>query len=189
MKVGVLAIQGSVAEHMEALSQCGVTAVPVKDLESLKSVQGLILPGGESTTIGKLLKRFGLGPEIVKRAKAGMPIYGTCAGAILLAKEIKNDVPEYSLNLIDITVARNAYGSQLDSFEADLKIPILGKKAVPAYFIRAPLITRVGKNCEILASFKKQPVLVQEGNLLVSTFHPELTEDLRVHRYFMEMCR
>ncbi|MDD4352196.1 MAG: pyridoxal 5'-phosphate synthase glutaminase subunit PdxT [Candidatus Gracilibacteria bacterium] len=186
MRIGVLSIQGSVAEHLAALSKCGVEAVPVKDADTLKKVQGLILPGGESTTIGKLLKRFGLG-DAIKKAK--IPLYGTCAGAILMAQEILNDVPEYSLDMMDITICRNAYGAQQESFVIDLEVPIFGKKKVPAYFIRAPKIVRVGKGCEVLAKLKKDPVLVRQGNLLVSTFHPELTEDLRVHRYFVEMCR
>lgn len=189
VKIGVLAIQGSVVEHLEILEKCGAQAVLVKKLEHLNKAQALILPGGESTTIGKLLKRFGLGSEISKRAKAGMPLYGTCAGAILMAKEILNDQPEYSLNLMDVGIERNSYGAQLDSFITELNIPVLGKQKVPAYFIRAPKITRVGKNCEVLAKVSEDPVLIREGNLLISTFHPELTEDTRVHRYFLEMLK
>jgi len=189
MTVGVLSIQGSVAEHLECLKKCGVDAVSVKTPEHLEKVQGLILPGGESTTIGKLLNRFGLGPEIVKRAKSGMPIYGTCAGAILMAMEILNDSPEYSLELMDISIERNPYGSQLESFEADLDIPIFDKKKVPAYFIRAPKIVRFGKNCEVLAKLDGSPVLVRENSLLVSTFHTELTKDMRIHELFIDIVR
>lgn len=204
IQIGVLAIQGSFAEHIHALLKLGVTAREVRTLEDLRSVDGLIMPGGESTTIGKLLKIYKMDTEIKARAsqkKKPLVIWGTCAGAILLAKEVAAPKPDI-LGLLDIAITRNAYGSQIESFETTLPAPKFGKKPLSAVFIRAPRITRVGKGVEILARYavplagapgaaqhSDEAVLVQYNNLLASTFHPELTEDLRVHEYFITLTQ
>lgn len=200
MQIGVLDIQGSVTEHAEALERAGAQVVLVKKLEDLRRVNGLIIPGGESTTIGKLLERFGLGKEIVRRAKGEdeqkpMPIWGTCAGAILIAKKIVGKQSADKLNLMDITVERNAYGRQLESQETQLQWGGTEEGArkvstkIPAVFIRAPRIAEVSKNVEILAKYEGDIVAAREGNFLATTFHPEMTTDTTVHRYFMDMCR
>lgn len=183
MKIGVLALQGSVIEHVKMLKRCGVEPILVKLPHDLNEINGLIIPGGESTTIGKLMKRYELDKEIKRRYKEGMPIYGTCAGAILLAKSII-DSKQPKLRLMDISVKRNDYGRQVDSFEAELDI--FGKP-FRGIFIRAPVIDAVHDGCKILGKFRDKPVMVEQGNLLVSTFHPELTNDLRLHKYFVEM--
>ncbi len=193
MKIGILDIQGSVTEHLEMLNKIkNVEAVLVKKSEDLKEVKGLIIPGGESTTIGKLLRRFGLRDEIIKRVKKGMAVWGTCAGAILLAKKIVGKENADSLNLMDIVVERNAYGRQLDSFETqvefDCGIGGFGYKC-PAIFIRAPKILKAEKSVEVLAKYKDEIIAAREKNMLATTFHPELTEDEKVHKYFVEMCR
>jgi len=183
MKVGVLALQGSVKEHVSALKKCGVEAVLVKLPRDLDEINGLIIPGGESTTIGKLMKQYGLDKVIKRRYSEGMPIYGSCAGAILLAKDIVGS-NQPKLGLMDVSILRNNYGRQVDSFEAELDVfdePFNG------IFIRAPVISSVHDGCKILSEFENKPVLVEQGNLLVSTFHPELTSDLRVHKYFIDM--
>ncbi|MBI5754951.1 pyridoxal 5'-phosphate synthase glutaminase subunit PdxT [Candidatus Peregrinibacteria bacterium] len=187
MNIGVLAIQGSVSEHLSALKQCGVQACEVRDRKSLSEVSGLIIPGGESTTIGKLLKLYGLDVAIIERVAGGMPVYGTCAGAIVLSKKTTGKKPNI-VQLLDIDTARNAYGRQIESFSTQISAPTLSRKPIPAVFIRAPKIIRVGKNVEILARFHNEPVFVREKNILASTFHPELTNDLSVHRYFIAAC-
>lgn len=186
MTIGVLAIQGSVSEHLSALMRCGVQACEVRDRESLSQVSGLIIPGGESTTIGKLLRLYGLDRDIVRRVQQGMAVYGTCAGAILLSKKTTEPAPDL-LRLLDIDTERNAYGRQVESFSTQISAPTISQKLIPSVFIRAPKIIRVGKNVEILARFRNQPVLVREKNILASTFHPELTDDMAVHRYFIHM--
>lgn len=183
MKIGVLALQGSVKEHVNMLKRCGVEAVLVKLPRDLKDINGLIIPGGESTTIGKLIKKYGFDKEIKRRYSDGMPIYGTCAGAILLAKKII-DSKQIKLGLMDISVKRNDYGRQVDSFEAELDI---FDKPFKGIFIRAPVIDAIHDGCKILSRFEDKPVMVEQGNLLVSTFHPELTDDLSIHRYFVDM--
>jgi 5'-phosphate synthase pdxT subunit len=183
MKVGVLALQGSVKEHVKALKKLKVDAVLVKLPYDLKEINGLILPGGESTTMGKLMRQYGLDKEIKRRYKEGMPIYGSCAGAILLAKDIVGS-KQPKLGLMDISIKRNEYGRQVDSFEAELNVFDMPFKGV---FIRAPVISELHDGCKILSKFENKPVMVEQGNLLVSTFHPELTDDLRVHKYFIEM--
>ncbi len=183
MKIGVLALQGSVKEHLAMLKECRVEPVSVKLPRDLKEINGLIIPGGESTTLGKLMRRYGLDKEIKRRYKEGMPIYGTCAGAILLAKNIV-DSKQPKLGLMDISVKRNDYGRQVDSFEAEVDIfdePFRG------IFIRAPVISALHDGCKILGKFEDKPIMVEQKNLLVSTFHPELTDDLRIHKYFIEM--
>ena len=183
MKIGILALQGSVKEHFEALKKCGVEPVLVKLPRDLNDINGLIIPGGESTTIGKLMKKYRFNKAIKRRYKEGMPIYGSCAGAILLAKDII-DSKQPKLRLMDISIKRNDYGRQIDSFEANLNIFDNPFKGI---FIRAPVISALHDGCKILAKFDNQPVMVKQDNLLASTFHPELTNDLRIHKYFIEM--
>lgn len=191
MEIGVLDIQGSVKEHFEALAKAGAAPVLVKNPEDLGRVSGLIIPGGESTTIGKLLRRFGLREEIIRRVRAGMPVWGTCAGAILLAKKIEGRENADSLELMDIIIERNAYGGQLDSFETQIEfdcgVGVLGRM-IPAIFIRAPKILEIGVGVEVLIKRGEEIVGVREGKMLATTFHPELTDDLRVHEYFIGMC-
>jgi len=187
MKVGVLALQGDVREHLRALGDAGATGVVVKRLEHLESVDALVMPGGESTTIGKLLDRYGLIEPLKERVRSGMPLYGTCAGAILMADEVvgRQDAP-HRLGVMDIAVRRNGYGRQLDSFEADVDVEGLDA-TFRAVFIRAPLIERVGHAVEVLAGLDGHPVLVRQGVLLASTFHPEITPDARVHALFVKL--
>lgn len=191
MVIGVLDIQGSVEEHLEALKKIGLRPVSVKNKNDLDKIDGLIIPGGESTTIGKLLKMYDLGDEIKKRAdlKNGLrplTVWGTCAGAILLAKKVLNAQPQ-NLGLIDIVVLRNAYGHQIDSFKTAVKIKELGGKPFPAIFIRAPQIKKTSLKVQTLAEYAGVPIMVRQENLLVTTFHPELTADLRIHEYFIKM--
>ncbi len=189
MNVGVLALQGSVQEHVQALSLCKVQPILVKTSQDLDKIAGLIIPGGESTTIGKLLNWYGLDQIIKNKVKNGLPVYGTCAGAILLAKKITGSHQVDSLKLIDMEIERNAYGSQLDSFSVDLSIPVLGKNSFPAVFIRAPKIHQTGKKVTILAKYNQEIVFAKQGNILVSMFHPELTPDLRLHLYFLNLAQ
>ncbi|MCD6309611.1 MAG: pyridoxal 5'-phosphate synthase glutaminase subunit PdxT [Candidatus Eremiobacteraeota bacterium] len=189
MEIGILDLQGSVIEHTTVLTNCGIKPVPVKYPRDLEGLSGLILPGGESTTIAELLLRSGLFKIIKDKAESGMPVYGTCAGLILMAKRIIDGTKNQpSLELMNITARRNAYGRQNESFEEDIEIPVLGKKPFPGIFIRAPLIVDVGKKVEILGKHNGSIIAAREGNFLVSTFHPELTDDIRFHRYFISMC-
>jgi 5'-phosphate synthase pdxT subunit len=189
MKVGVLALQGDVREHLRALSTAGATAVPVKTPEQLAGIDALVLPGGESTTIGKLLHRFELLEPLRDRAGSGMPLYGTCAGLILMAKEIEGpqDAP-HRLRVLDVTVRRNAYGRQVDSFESLVEVTDL-EDSFTAVFIRAPLIERVGDGVEVLATCDGAPVLVRSNHLMASSFHPEMTGDTRLHELFVQSAR
>lgn len=188
MKIGVLALQGAFREHRLMVERCGVEAVEVRKPDDLAAVDGLIIPGGESTTIGKLLNDWKLMEPIKARAAAGMAIFGTCAGLILLAKDIAgSDQPR--LGLMDITAARNAFGRQRESFEAALTVPELGSEPIIAVFIRAPLIEKADPAVQILATVGGKPVLARQGNLLVASFHPELTDDDRIHRYFIDMAK
>ncbi|ACB08819.1 MULTISPECIES: pyridoxal 5'-phosphate synthase glutaminase subunit PdxT [unclassified Thermotoga] len=188
MKIGVLGVQGDVREHVEALHKLGVETLIVKLPEQLDMVDGLILPGGESTTMIRILKEMDMDEKLVERINNGLPVFATCAGVILLAKRIENYSQE-KLGVLDITVERNAYGRQVESFETFVEIPAVGKDPFRAIFIRAPRIVETGKNVEILATYDYDPVLVKEGNILACTFHPELTDDLRLHRYFLEMVK
>jgi pyridoxal 5'-phosphate synthase pdxT subunit len=189
MKVGVLALQGDVREHARALEAAGATSLPVRYPDQLQDVDALVLPGGESTTIGKLLDRFELLEPLAERARAGMPLYGTCAGLILMATNISggHDAP-HRLGVIDMTVERNAYGRQVDSFETDLDIRGLNGP-FRAVFIRAPVVEAVGDDVEVLAQHEGRAVLVRSGALLASTFHPEMTGDNRVHELFVELAK
>ncbi|MCS6830395.1 MAG: pyridoxal 5'-phosphate synthase glutaminase subunit PdxT [bacterium] len=189
LTVGVLALQGDFEAHVRTLHRCGVQAREVRTAQQLQEVDGLIIPGGESTTIIKLMQRYGLDTLIRQRAEAGMPVYGTCAGLIVMAREIEGYPQQPRLGLLDVTVARNAFGRQVDSFEIDLPVPRLGEPPIRAVFIRAPYITHIGENVEVLASLDDKVVLVQQANLLGGAFHPELTDDLRLHGYFVEMVR
>lgn len=183
-KIGVLSFQGDFREHMQMLERCKVEAVSVKLPEDLKNADGLIIPGGESTAIGNLMQKYNFHDEIIKRHRQGMAIYGTCAGAILLAKDIAGS-EQPRLGLLDMLIKRNSYGRQADSFEEELSIDGIGK--FNGIFIRAPVIEKVNKEMEILSKFNNKPVLIQKGNILASTFHPELTNDKRIHDYFIGM--
>jgi 5'-phosphate synthase pdxT subunit len=188
MRIGVLAAQGDVSEHREILRAVGVEEAEIRLPDQLEGLDGLIIPGGESTTIGRLMARYGFDRAIPERVSRGMAVYGTCAGMILLARRASGgDAP--LLHLMDIGVIRNAYGRQADSFEADLEIPLLGPPALRGVFIRAPMIDEVGPAVEVLASLNGHPVLARQGRLLVSSFHPELVPDDRVHRYFIDVVR
>lgn len=188
MKIGVLALQGAFREHRNMLERCGAEAVEIRKPEELEEVQGLIIPGGESTTIGKLMVEWGLMDKIKARAKEGMAIYGTCAGMILLAKEIVgSDQPR--LGLMDTVVHRNAFGRQRESFEADMQVPEFGDQPVRAVFIRAPYIESVGAGVKVMATANDKVVIARQDKLLVTAFHPELTDDDRIHRYFLSMIR
>ena len=189
MKIGVLGLQGDVREHERALDAAGATPVVVRRPDEVASVDALILPGGESTTIGKLLDRFDLLEPLRERAESGMPLYGTCAGMILMASEIEGpQAAPHRLGVMDITVRRNGYGRQVESFEADLDVAGFDHP-LRAAFIRAPVVERVGDGVEVLASCESRPVLVRQGALLASSFHPEMTGDPRVHELFVALVR
>ena len=187
MKIGVLASQGAFIEHIITLNKLNIETVPVRLPVELKGVDGLIIPGGESTSISRLMVSYKLADEITSLVKDGMPVFGTCAGMILMASEISGNTT-WSLGLMDITVKRNAFGRQVDSFETDLKIPVLGKKPFPAVFIRAPIVKCYADNVEVLARLDDNIVVaVRQNKLLGVAFHPELTNDLRFHQYFLSM--
>lgn len=189
VKIGVLALQGDFARHAAALAGCGVEAVEIRKPEQLADVDGLIMPGGESTTLLKLMHEWGFVPALETFHEAGKPIFGTCAGLILLAREVENP-RQFSLGLIDVGVERNAYGRQRESFEATGTVTLNGRDApVEMVFIRAPRIRRVGSAVETLARHGGEPVMAREGTVLVATFHPELTDDPTVHAYFCEMVK
>ncbi|AUM96579.1 pyridoxal 5'-phosphate synthase glutaminase subunit PdxT [Clostridium botulinum] len=186
IKVGVLDLQGSVAEHMKILEKIeNVEPVRVKYKEDLDNIQGIILPGGESTTLGKLLKDFNIYDTLKEKIEKGLPVWGTCAGMILLAKDIQGQEESY-FKVIDIKVKRNAYGSQLNSFSIEEILEDIDKEPIELVFIRAPYITTVGSNVTILKRVRKNIVAAKEKNVLVTSFHPELTEDTRFHKYFID---
>lgn len=186
IKVGVLDLQGSVAEHMKILEKIeNVEPVRVKYKEDLDNIQGIILPGGESTTLGKLLKDFNIYDTLKEKIEKGLPVWGTCAGMILLAKDIQGQEESY-FKAIDIKVKRNAYGSQLNSFSIEEILEDIDKEPIELVFIRAPYITNVGSNVTILKRVRKNIVAAKEKNVLVTSFHPELTEDTRFHKYFID---
>ena len=184
--IGVLALQGDVDEHVAALERAGAVALAVKTPDDLRRVDALVVPGGESTTVMKLLDRFGLADPIVDRVRRGMPFWGTCMGMIVAAHDVA-DLKQPTLDLIDVTVRRNAFGRQNESAEVDLDIPALGGRPFPAIFIRAPWIERIGAQVELLAERGGHGVMVRQGNVLGTSFHPELTNDPRVHEYFLGM--
>ncbi len=185
MKIGILALQGDFSKHGEHIQKLGLDPLYVRTPADLESADGLIIPGGESTTIGKLFVDFGLTETFIKR-KTTLPVFGTCAGMIMMAKEIIGR-DQFSLNLMDISIERNAYGRQIDSFEAEINTGIASLGTVQGVFIRAPRISRTGQEVEILASFEDFPVLIRQKNYLAASFHPELTENLNIHRYFIDM--
>jgi len=186
--VGILAIQGDFAMHGKTLDALGTPWMLVKHAADLDDVRGLIMPGGESTTLLKLFALEGVGDAIKRFAAQGKPIYGTCAGAILLAKEVLNPSQE-KLGLIDISIERNAYGRQIDSSVQQGECPDLADHPVEMVFIRAPIIRRVGEGVRVLGRCGDLPVLVEQGNIMAGTFHPELTDDQTVHRYFLKKLR
>ena len=190
MKIGILALQGAFAEHERVLERLGVKNVELRNLEDFqkyqKELSGLILPGGESTTMGKLLRDQDMLIPIREAILSGLPVFGTCAGLILLAKEITSQ-DESHLGTMDMVVERNAYGRQLGSFYTEAECKGVGK--IPMTFIRGPIISSVGEDVEILAIVDNQIVAAQEKNMLVTSFHPELNDDVRLHQYFIEMCK
>ena len=183
MQIGVLALQGAFAAHAECLASIGVHTTEVRTPEQLDVIDGLMLPGGESTTMSQLLEITGLFEPIAKRISEGMPVFGTCAGMILLASEVLDGRPDQkSFGAIDISVRRNAFGRQVDSFESAIDSPVGEFHGV---FIRAPRIERIGNDVEILGKLGEEPVLVRQKNVMACSFHPELTGDARLHEYFV----
>ena len=188
MKIGVLALQGAFQEHLDTLASIGVEGVRVREPADLEGVSGLILPGGESTTLRQLIDRLGLHQPILDLAARGAPIFGTCAGMIVLADEIAGGEPPI-LPLLDVTVERNAFGRQLESFEAELLVPVLGDRPVHAVFIRAPIIERTGPGVDVLARLDDgRVVAVRERNVIATAFHPELAGETRFHRLVAAMA-
>jgi 5'-phosphate synthase pdxT subunit len=187
MLIGVLAAQGAFVEHLEVLGQLEVEAKPVRLPQDLAGVDGLIIPGGESTSISRLMLSYNLVDEVKNLAQNGLPIFGTCAGMILLAGQV-SESEVTPLGLMDIVVGRNAFGRQRESFETELVVPVLGERPFPAVFIRAPVIKQVNGKAKVLTRLADgTPVAARQGNLLVSAFHPELTGDLRFHQYFLDI--
>lgn len=184
--IGVLSLQGDVIEHLDALESIDVRARPVKTVEDLEAVDGVIIPGGESTTVGEMMNRFGLAKPFAARVKAGMPVWGTCMGMIVMAKKVAGS-HQPTLGLLDIEVRRNAFGRQIESAEIPLDIEGIDGKPFPGVFIRAPWIESSWGAAKALASLDGHGVMVREGDLLGTSFHPELTEDRRIHRYFADM--
>jgi 5'-phosphate synthase pdxT subunit len=188
MKIGVLALQGAFAEHLSILRSIGVEAIEVRLPEHVEQIDGLILPGGESTAMRKLIDRWGMRGPLIDLAASGAPLFGTCAGMILLAREIAGG-EEPILPLLDVTVERNAFGRQLDSFETELDVPLLGSHAVHAVFIRAPVIERVGPGVDVMARLKDgRIVAVRQRNVIATSFHPELAGETRFHRLVATMA-
>ena len=183
---GVLSIQGDFEKHIQAIEKTGGTAIQVRTPEDLAQVDRLIIPGGESTTVGLLLERFGLGPEIQRRAADGMPVWGTCMGMIMMAHDVEGRGGQYTLDLLDVTVRRNAFGAQVNSFEDAVPVSPLDEP-VTAVFIRAPIVTRLGEGVEAIAEYEGQVVAVRAGKRLGTSFHPELTDDTRLHEFFLNL--
>jgi 5'-phosphate synthase pdxT subunit len=190
-RIGVLALQGDFREHAIVLHGLGAEVVHVRRPEELAAVDGLVLPGGESSVQDKLSRTFGLADPLKQAIASGLPVYGTCAGLILLADRILDGIAgQQTLGGLDVAVRRNAFGSQLDSFETDLDVPVLGGEAVHAVFIRAPVVESVGPRATALASLADgRVVAVEQGNLLGTAFHPEVTGDIRFHAYFLDKVR
>ncbi|MCL6612524.1 MAG: pyridoxal 5'-phosphate synthase glutaminase subunit PdxT [Peptococcaceae bacterium] len=189
MLIGVLALQGAFREHENSLRACGenIKTRQVRLPGQLEGIDGLVIPGGESTTMGKLMTDYGLLDPVLDQARKGLPVFGTCAGLIMLAREI-NGSNQPRLGLMDMLVERNAFGRQVDSFEADIEVSCLGPEPFRAVFIRAPYIMKAGPGVEVLAEYKGKIVAARQGKCLAAAFHPELTGDLRLHRYFLERC-
>ncbi|MBI3928591.1 MAG: pyridoxal 5'-phosphate synthase glutaminase subunit PdxT [Armatimonadetes bacterium] len=190
MRIGVVALQGAVREHLDAFGRCGVDSCEIRSPEELATVDGAVLPGGESTTIGMLLERNRLHQALKERAVAGMPLWGTCAGMILMACEVLDGLPgQRGLELLELRVRRNAFGRQVDSFETLLEVPLLGKEPFPAVFIRGPLAESAGTGVDVLARHEGKIVAVRKDGLLATAFHPELSDDTRFHRLFADIVR
>lgn len=190
-RVGVLALQGDYREHLAVLGGLGADAVPVRRPDELAAVDGLVIPGGESTVIDKLSRQFGLAEPVKQRIADGLPVYGTCAGLIMLADRVLDAIEgQESFGGLDVAVRRNAFGSQLDSFETDLEVPVIGGPPVHAVFIRAPIVQEVGASATALAEVHGgQVVAVEQGNLLGTSFHPEINGETRFHEYFLAKVR
>lgn len=186
ISIGVLSLQGDVEEHIDALRDANVEARGVKTPEDLNDVDGLIIPGGESTTVGEMMDRFGLARPLETRVKSGMPVWGTCMGMIVLAKEVQGS-SQPTLGLLSIEVKRNAFGRQIESAEVPLEIDGIDGKPFPGVFIRAPWIEKVWDDATVLATLDGKGVMVRQGSILGTSFHPELTGDSRIHRYFADM--
>jgi 5'-phosphate synthase pdxT subunit len=198
VRIGILSLQGDIEEHVSmmesALARLGINGgvSRVKTKEEIASVDALVIPGGESTTMGKLLRGYGIDEEIKKLSKNGIPIMGTCAGLVLLSKEgcgVVAKTGQPFLGLIDVSVERNAFGRQKESFEVDIDIPVLGGEKYHAVFIRAPVISKAGKDVSVLASYNGKIVAAEKENILLLAFHPELSGDLRVHEYFLSRLK
>ncbi|TQL47943.1 pyridoxal phosphate synthase yaaE subunit [Homoserinimonas aerilata] len=190
-RIGVLALQGDFREHRRVLAELGAVTVAVRRSSELDEIDGLVIPGGESTVMDKLSRSFGLSEPLKQKIAEGLPVYGTCAGLIMLSREILDGAEgQQSLGGLDIAVRRNAFGSQLDSFETDLDIPALGEHPLHAVFIRAPVVESVGEGVSVLAALEDgRVVAVEQGNLLGTSFHPEVTSDHRFHDYFLQKVR
>lgn len=188
MNIGILALQGAFIEHQKMLTKMGLNSSLVKETSDLDKIDGIILPGGESTSIRLISQRKELWSELKLRLHMGLPTFGTCAGAILLSKSIVGENAE-TLGLVDVQVKRNAYGRQVDSFEDFINLNFSPEKAYLAIFIRAPRFENIGPKVELLAEHQSQPVMLREKNVLISSFHPELTDDLRVHSYFIDIIK
>ena len=189
LKIGILAVQGEFAEHKLMLTNLDIDAVEIRLPGQLEDIDGLIIPGGESTTIAQLLDIFDIKNSIITKAKSGMPIWGTCAGMIMLANSLTDKRPT-PLKLMNTVVSRNAFGRQIDSFEENIEIKAIGHPKYRGIFIRAPMFIQIGESVEVLGKLNDDnPVLVREKNLLASSFHPELTPDTRIHEYFIKMVK
>ena len=188
LKIGVLSLQGGVIEHINHIHKLGHEGIEVKKIEDFEDLQGIILPGGESTTIGKLLRERKMLMPLREKIILGLPVWGTCAGMILLAKYIEGE-PEGYLKVMDIKVKRNAYGSQINSFKRNVVINEISSKPLPLVFIRGPLITEVLRNIKIICTVDDKIVAAKQNNMFVTAFHPELTDNLEVHKYFLNMCK
>jgi pyridoxal 5'-phosphate synthase pdxT subunit len=189
LKIGVLAAQGAFIEHIHALNRLKVDTIQVRLPQDINSIDGLIIPGGESTTISKLMLAYDLSGKIKERVEGGLAVWGTCAGMIMLAKDLVDSNGVQPLKLMDITVRRNAFGRQVDSFETELTVAALGDKPFHGVFIRAPLIEQVGQGVDVLARLEDGTIVAaRQKNILVLSFHPELTEDLRFHQYFIDIA-
>ena len=182
--IGILSFQGDFARHVRTMEALGVKASLLRSSKQLDTVDGVIIPGGESTTIGKLMHGYGMIEPLRLRISEGMPVFGTCAGLILLGPEV-SEKNQHRLGVLDITVERNAYGRQVDSFEADIAVEAIGDRPVRGVFIRAPIVRAVADGITVLATYENHPVLLRENTILASSFHPELTGDSRIHEYFL----
>jgi len=188
LRIGVLSLQGGVIEHINHINEIGHEGVEVKKIEDMKGLQGIILPGGESTTIGKLLREIKMLMPIREKIISGLPVWGTCAGMILLANYIEGE-PDGHLKVMDIKVRRNAYGSQIDSFKRNVTISEISSEPLPLIFIRGPLITEVFKDVQVICTVDDKIVAAKQKNMFVTSFHPELTNNLEFHKYFINMCK